>query len=78
MPEAALRSTFDWRTFAGIALIAGCIAIAYQPALHGGFIWDDELLISNNELVQAPDGLSRIWFTREPIDYWPVTHTTFW
>ena len=65
MPNAASRSTFDWRILAGIALIAGGIAVAYQPALHGGFIWDDELLISNNELVQAPDGLYRIWFTRE-------------
>ena len=26
----------------------------------------------------ASDGLYRIWFTNEAIDYWPMTNSTFW
>ena len=37
--------------------------LAYQPAWHGGFIWDDDAYITNNELLTAPDGLRRIWFS---------------
>src|SRR5262249_15286452 len=50
----------------------------YLPALHGGFIWDDEMLVSDNPLIKAPDGLSRIWFSTEPADYWPMTNSSFW
>ena len=39
---------------------------------------DDDLLLTHNKLVHQPDGLSKIWFTTEPTDYWPVTNTAFW
>lgn len=51
---------------------------AYLPALNGGFIWDDDTLVTANRLLRAPDGLYRIWFTTEPADYWPLTNTSFW
>ena len=66
------------RTLAGAALIAIATFAVYWPAIHGGFIWDDELLLTKNALVKASNGLYRIWFTREPIDYWPVTNSSFW
>lgn len=66
------------RVFAGIALIVGMVLLIYWPAIHGSFILDDDLLLTDNSLVKAPDGLSRIWFTREAIDYWPVTNSSFW
>jgi protein O-mannosyl-transferase len=62
----------------GVSVIALAIIVAYWPALNGGFIFDDDVLLVNNKLIQAPDGLYRIWFTSEPIDYWPVTNTAFW
>ncbi len=61
-----------------IALLVLATYFAYSPALHGGFIWDDESLLTQNELVKAPDGLNRIWFSTEPIDYWPLTNSSFW
>jgi tetratricopeptide (TPR) repeat protein len=64
--------------FAGIALIAGIVLIIYWPAIHGDFILDDDLLLTDNSLIKAPDGLTHIWFTSEAIDYWPVTNSSFW
>ncbi len=54
------------------------IGVAYFPAVRGQFIWDDNLLVAGNQLVHAPDGLYRLWFTTEPSDYWPLTNSTFW
>jgi protein O-mannosyl-transferase len=62
----------------GALLIAGLVFLTYWPALHGCFILDDDLLLTDNALVKAPDGLTRIWFTREAVDYWPVTNSSFW
>ncbi len=45
-----------------LMLIAVTI-FAYRPAWNGGFIWDDDAYIINNELLTAPDGLRRIWFS---------------
>ena len=61
----------------GLALAALTI-FAYQPAWHGGFLWDDDYYITKNELLTAPDGLRRIWFSLDsPSQYFPLTYTTF-
>src|SRR6266487_1648901 len=50
----------------------------YQPAWNGGFIWDDDAYVTNNELLTAPDGLRRIWFSLDsPSQYFPLVYTTF-
>lgn len=76
MPHA-----FSWprnRTILWAALIAILTALAYQPAWHGGFIWDDDAYITHNPLLTAPDGLRRIWFSLEsPSQYFPLVYTTF-
>lgn len=59
-------------------IVAALGAIVYWPSIHGGFIFDDEALLTANEIVRATDGLYRIWLTTEPHDYWPVTNTAFW
>ena len=43
----------------GAMLLAGVTVFAYFPAMQGGFIWDDELLITRNDVVKAPDRLRR-------------------
>lgn len=65
-------------TVAGILLIVALSLLVYSSSLHGGFVLDDDLLVTENPLVQAPDGLYRIWLTREPVDYWPLTNSVFW
>jgi len=59
-------------------LIVVFVCLAYFPALRGGFVWDDEAYVTNNPLLTAPDGLTRIWFSTEPpSQYFPLTYTTF-
>ena len=60
------------------ALIFCATVLAYLPALKGGFIFDDDVFLTQNKLIKAADGLYRFWFTREAHDYWPVTSTTLW
>jgi tetratricopeptide (TPR) repeat protein len=66
------------RGFGGAVLIAVAVLWAYWPALNGGFVFDDELLLANNPMIRASDGLYRYWFTKEALDYWPITNSTFW
>ena len=59
-------------------LLAVTTILAYQRAWHGGFIWDDDAYITNNELLTAPDGLRRIWVSLDsPSQYFPLVYTMF-
>jgi protein O-mannosyl-transferase len=60
------------------ALIILITVIAYLPALRGGFIFDDDILITRNRLIKASDGLHRFWFTTEAADYYPLTGSLWW
>ena len=54
-------------------------AVAYVPALDCGFIWDDDAYVLENETLQEPGGLARIWGDVEATPQWyPLVHTTFW
>ena len=60
------------------ALLALVTILAYQPAWQAGFIWDDDVYVTNNPLLTAPDGLRRIWFSLDsPSQYFPLTYTVF-
>jgi tetratricopeptide (TPR) repeat protein len=59
-------------------LFVALAPLAYAPAWHGGFLWDDDGHVTKEELRSA-DGLRRIWL--EPgatQQYYPLTHTAFW
>src|SRR5216110_1478323 len=59
-------------------VLAAVTIFAYRPAWHGGFLWDDDAYIINNELLTAPDGCQRIWFSLDsPSQYFPFTYSTF-
>src|SRR6266850_3820183 len=58
--------------------LAAVTIFAYQPAWHGGFLWDDDAYIINNELLTAPHGWQRMWFSLDsPSQYFPLTYTAF-
>src|SRR5208337_3713367 len=66
----------DW-FFALLLLVA--TLIAYGPALPAGFVWDDDVYVTKDALLTAPDGLRRIWFSLDsPSQYFPLTYTTFY
>jgi tetratricopeptide (TPR) repeat protein len=59
-------------------ILAVVTLLAYQPAWHGGLLWDDEAHVGGSEL-RTLDGLWRIWFVpRTTQQYYPVLHTSFW
>jgi hypothetical protein len=61
-----------------VLALAAATIMAYRPAWNGGFLWDDDAYITNNELLTAPDGLRRIWFSFDsPSQYFPLTYTSF-
>ena len=62
----------------GLFLVAVTL-MAYGPAWHAGFIWDDDAYLTQNPLLTAPDGLRRIWFSlQSPSQYFPLTYSTFY
>ena len=65
-PPIALRSEHFQSWFVAAALVLA-VFLAYQPAWHGGFVWDDDMHLLNNPVIHRPDGLVRAWtFRRLP------------
>ncbi len=62
------------------ALIVFLVFLAYLPALHGGFVWDDDswtTIIIN--LLRDTSGLRLMWFQPTALQqYYPLSGTTFW
>jgi tetratricopeptide (TPR) repeat protein len=66
-------------TIAGFAALLAVMLVAYWPALHAGFIWDDDDYVTHNPTLGSIHGLYRIWFEPGAVpQYYPMVHTTFW
>jgi protein O-mannosyl-transferase len=66
----------DW--IFGLLLVFAVI-VAYLPAMRGGFVWDDDEHISNNQMLHSLRGLWEIWFQPgATCQYYPLTFTAFW
>lgn len=64
-----------WFCWLNLALL--CV-IAYYPAIHGGFLWDDNMHVTQPEL-RSLAGLGRIWFELGATQqYYPALHSAFW
>ncbi len=53
--------------------------LAYFPIVHADFIWDDDMYLTKNPIVQQSGGLKAIWL--EPgatPQYYPLVFTTFY
>ncbi len=70
--------SLDWNVFAKALIIVTFAFVAYWPAITNGFIWDDDVMLTDNAVMKEVDGLSRIWFSTELSDYFPLTSTSFW
>lgn len=52
--------------------------VAYLPTLHCGFIWDDDLYVTQNPMLTDAHGLREIWFSdHTQSQYFPLVYTTF-
>src|SRR5579883_1987526 len=65
--------------FSGSFLIVGLTLLAYLPILGNGFVWDDDLYVTNNPTLTQPGGFARIWLDlRATPQYYPVTFSFFY
>ncbi len=63
----------------GAAALVALTVLAYLPALRAGFVWDDDLHVTQNEVLRTWHGLVDIWLRPGAIlQYYPLTHTSWW
>ncbi len=65
------------RLFLGVCLVLAAV-LCYIPAMGAGFVWDDDLLVTENPLVKGADSLPYVWASAASPDYTPLTTTAFW
>lgn len=66
------------RLWLGVIAIVLITLIAYLPAINGGFIWDDDDYVTNNDLLRSGAGLVQLWEPGQTHQYYPAVFTTFW
>jgi Flp pilus assembly protein TadD len=69
-------SWFDRGWIPGMVLVLA-VFLAYAPVWKADYIWDDDVMLTNNGCVVGPFGLKEIW-TTGAADICPLTLTTFW
>jgi len=72
-------ATSQRTTLLSVALVALAL-LAYANVLaKAGWIWDDDLHVTQNATLTQPDGLAHIWLQRGATpQYYPLVFTTFW
>jgi tetratricopeptide (TPR) repeat protein len=74
--QLAAAPASDW--FWGLFLVC-LVIVAYLPALRCGFIWDDDVYVTENLVLRDLAGLGHIWLTPAATpQYYPLVHTSFW
>ena len=76
-PADGEKKTSRHTILAGVAILL-ITCTAYVPAFNAGYVWDDNILLYENPSILAPDGLYRIWCTKELHEYYPLTFTMLW
>jgi tetratricopeptide (TPR) repeat protein len=61
----------------GLCLVLAAV-LCYIPVMGAGFVWDDDLLVTENPLVKGADSLPYVWASAASTDYTPLTTTAFW
>ncbi len=60
-------------------VLFAAVLIAYVPALMGGFIWDDDYYVTENQTLRSAKGLWHLWFNIGATpQYYPLVFSTFW
>jgi tetratricopeptide (TPR) repeat protein len=76
-PSPELESVLKGGAWA-LLLVLATVAV-YWPALRGGFVWDDDTHITDNQTLRSLKGLWDIWFQPgATCQYYPLSFTGFW
>ncbi len=76
---ASGRPARRFPALAGALALIALTAIAYVPALRGGFVWDDDAYVTANRALRTANGLADIWLRPGATpQYYPLTFTSFW
>jgi len=68
-----------WNARLPAAAVALVVCVVFARSLGNGWTgWDDGAYITDSPLMTERGGLLRIWASREPAQYYPLTLTTFW
>jgi len=78
VPAARSEGCPVYRFLLPAAVLFLLVVFAYIPAMKAGFVWDDDLILAANPLIQGKDGLCRFWCTTQPPDYLPLTSSLLW
>ena len=61
------------------AALAALVVVAYLPAFHAGWVWDDDDYVTANLTLRSLAGLGRLWLEPGVVpQYYPVTFTSLW
>jgi len=75
MAKPPARNPLRW----GVAGLLVLTVLAYVPALRAGFVWDDDVLVTTNDLLHGWRGLADIWLRPgSTFQYYPLTFTSWW
>ena len=81
VPEA-FGATSGLPRWAGVGMKAAIILLAgwliYSPVFHGGWLWDDDLELTQNIAILDPGGLRAIWRGQAGSDFLPIKSTLQW
>jgi tetratricopeptide (TPR) repeat protein len=62
-----------------LLLLLAVIFLAYTSAINCGYIWDDDMYVTDNATLASAGGLARIWATPQASpQYYPLVFTSFW
>jgi tetratricopeptide (TPR) repeat protein len=68
-----------WSAFIRALVISAATLWIYWPALHGGWLWDDDSYITDNRLLHSMAGLGTFWFQPGAFrDWYPLEETVLW
>jgi len=74
-----MKQTWRERRLVAGGVIVLITLLAYLPALHGGFVWDDDAHITGSQALRTVHGLAAIWGKPGAVmQYYPLVHTSFW
>ncbi len=69
-------SRIAWKDYAPGLLIFCAVVVVFWPVYSAGFIWDDNVMLTETPLMHGP--FHALWTGASGVDYFPVTYSSLW